>query len=359
MLILVISVGGVFATWTYLGPPSDIDESLANNLATFRYGTIYITDVKVSGGNFESAQSVKISDLNISSDITLNSSTTSTVEVEVTFYNNTDVNYYYNETQTISHNNSSIKYSVSGIEQKDAIAPKTLKTIYVTFSFSGNNTSARELLSQIHFNFVVDKDSITDIVAQTALDRFRDILNNVVAPDSYNTLDTAMDNRGSFMNKASAVTYIGNVSGSSSTDSNVIKSLFGEEFMSMDLDGDGKAEPITIMIKREDLDGDSSTGASYTYTNYGREVTVDGAEMTLYITAENLSNLSGTKQVTVFAAAFSKTANSDEWVQITPLAKGSATANNYNGYGSPNSFNTDTWRSEDGLTMEALVAANK
>jgi hypothetical protein len=356
LLILGLSVGGVFAVWIYPGAPADIEEQVATNLSTFRYGTIYITQVQVSGGSYASAQSVKVSDLDISSQITLNAAAGSTVVVDVTFYNNTDVNYYYNEAQTVSHNNSSIKYSVSGIEQKDAVAPKTFKTVSVTFSFSGSSTAQRELLSQIHFNFVVDKDSITDVVAQTALDRFRDILNNVAAEDSYDTLDNAMNNRGSFMNKASAVTYIGNVSGSSSADSQVVQSLFGNEFMSMDLDGDGKAEPITIMIKRENLDEDSSTGASYTYSSLGRDTTVDGVEMTLYITAENLSNLSSNKKVTVYAAAFTKAAGSDEWVQITSLAKGTATANNYNGYGSANSFNTDTWVSQDGQTIGALVA---
>ena len=35
-----------------------------------------------------------------------------------------------------------------------------------------------------------------------------------------------------------------------------------------------------------------------------------------------------------------------------------ANANNYSGYGSANSFNTDTWKSDDGKTIEELVAKN-
>ncbi len=356
LIVFSLSVSGVMASWRYLGNPTGIEEKISSNFSAFRYGTLYITKVETSSGNYEKAEGKKAADLDISADIILNATSSSTATLSVVLYNNTDVSYYFNEAQTLSHSNNAIIYSVGGIQQKDEILPKTYKTITVTYSFDSGVSSSKELLSKIHFSFVIDKDSIGEVVAQTAVDRFRDILNNKVAPDSYDTLDTAMDNRGSLFNKASAVTYIGNVSGSSSSDSKVIETLFGQEFMSMDLDGDGKAEPITMMIKREDLDNNSTTGASYTYTNRGQEVTVDGAEMTLYITSENLNNVSNNKKVSVYAAVFSKSAESEEWVQIMPLTKGTASANNYNGYGSANSFNTDTWVSLDGQNIETLVA---
>ena len=154
------------------------------------------------------------------------------------------------------------------------------------------------------------------------------------------------------------MTYIGNVAGSSDDDSKVIQTLFGDEFMSMDLDGDGKAEPITIMIKREDIDGNAATGGSYTYTNWFREYTVNGVEMTIYITSENLNNVSNGKSVVVYAASFTKLPNQSEWTDLVPLTKGTANANNYSGYGSANSFNTDTWVSDSGKTIKEL-AQNK
>lgn len=356
MIATMLMISGVYATWKYLAYPAASENEIASSTATFRYSTLYITDIKVQSGSFESAVSKKTADVDISSQIKLTSNSSSSAVVEVTFYNNTDVSYYYNEAQTVSHSNDSIKYTVSGIEQKEEVKSKTFKTVYITYSYD-STTSNREVDSAIHFSFVIDKESIGDVVAQTALDRFRDILNNKVAPDSYNTLDTAMNNRSGF-NKASAVTYIGNVSGSSSGDSSVIKTLFGDEFMSMDLDGDGKAEPITMMIKREDLDNNASTGTSYTYSSWGRETTVSGVEMTLYITSENLSNVSNNKSVVVYAAVFSKFSENEEWVQITPLAKGTASANNYSGYGSANSFNTDTWLSDSGKNIETIVAEN-
>ena len=350
-LLFSLTLSGVSAAWVYLAYPADVNSELPSAAASFRYGTLYITKVECTGGSYQQAQSQKNADLEITSDIRLRASADSAAEISVTFYNNTEVSYYYNEDEALTHSNNRISYTVSGISQKEEIPAKSFKTITVTFAHASSNTSEQQLDSCIRFHFVVDKDAIGDVVAQTAVDRFRDILNT---SDSYATLDNAMDNR-SGLNKASAVTYIGNVYGSSSSDSTALQSLFGDEFMSMDLDGDGKAEPITMMIKRENLDNDSSTGASYTYTSWGRDTTVDGAEMSIYITAESLSNVSSNQSVTVYAATFTKYTANGEWVQIVPLTKGTAKANNYSGYGSANSFNTDTWVSTDNKTIETLV----
>ena len=351
-VLLPLLVPGVYALWVYLNDPEPMASPISGKVSNFHYGTLYITKITVKGGSYESISTNKTADTNMSADLKLTSAAASSVSVDVTFYNSTDVVYYYNETQTVSSNNTNIGYQVTGIAQKDPVDPKSYKTLTVTFSHEGNpgNTA---LLSELHFNFVVDKDSIGVVVAQTAVDRFRDILNDVVAPDSYETLETAMNNRGGSYNKASAVTYIGNVVGSSSTDSAVIESLFTTEFLTMDLDGDGKAEPITMMIKRENLDGNVDTGASYTYVNRNNSYTVPGVEMTIYITSQNPSS---SRTITVYAAAFTIPEGGDEWVELVPLTKGTATSNNYNGFGASNSFNTDTWRDENGRDMDSLAS---
>ena len=46
---------------------------------------------------------------------------------------------------------------------------------------------------------------------------------------------------------------------------------------------------------------------------------------------------------------------SDTWTDFVPLTKGTAKTNNYGGYGSANSFNTDTWTSESGKTIRELI----
>ena len=355
-LITAFGISGAFAAWHFADEPAKaVDNALYCQMNEFRYGMLYITRISVVGGSYSNAEPAVIGDLNMQANITLNPQAASSVTMEVTFYNNTSSSFYYNKTDAISWNNNAIDYTVTGIKKQDEIPGYSYKTARVTFAYAGNNVSATSLLGELQFNFVVDKDSIGDIVALTAVDRFKAILNNEVAKDSYQTLENAMNNRSGW-NKASAVTYIGNVAGSSSADSNVIKSLFGQEFMSMDLDGDGKAEPITIMIKREDLDDNTTTGDSYTYTSWGREYSVSGADMTLYITAADLSNVSSGRSVVVYAAAFTKHPDSNTWTELVPLTKGTADANNYDGYGSANSFNTDTWLSDAGISIKRLAA---
>lgn len=359
LLILCGTVAGVMAGWEYNdGPPNPVDAEAPVVLNDFRYGLLYITRATVKGGSYESAAIAQVSDLNIRADLELTANADSTVIVEVTFYNNTTASYYYNKTETVSTDNEGITYTVSDIEQKEEIPGHSFKTVTVTFGYDGGDTSLSRLLSELHFNFVVDKESIGDLVAQTAVDRFRDILNDVAFAGSYQSLEDTMNNRSGF-NKASAVTYIGNVHGSSSSDSAFMESLFSQEFMTMDLDGDGNAEPITMMIKRENLDGDTDTGDDYTYKTSswggGREQTVEGVEMTLYITSADLSNVSSGRAVVVYAASFTKLSGATSWTELVPLTKGTADANNYSGYGSANSFNTDTWLSDTGKSIKELA----
>ncbi len=351
MILLCLTVSGVSAQWVYRHDPEPLEITVEHSMGHFTYPPFYITSIRVVGGDYSNATFTKTGDTNIEGDITLNKNTSSTVVVEVTFYNGSDVSYYYNETETVSTDNDRIIYEVSGIEQKEEIPSKTYKTLTVTFSFSGNNTSKTDLLSELHFNFVVDKDSIGVIAAQTAVTRFADILNDVVFEDSYQTLENYMNDRGS---NASTVSYVGNVAGANNADSQFIQQLFTNEFLNMDLDGDGKSEPITLMIKRENLDGNTNTGDSYAYSGlFGREQNVYGAEMTIYITSEGFGN----NTLVVYAAAFTKINGNDEWIQVVPLTKGTATANNYStgSFGTDNSFNTDTWKSNDGNTIDTLV----
>ena len=347
LLLLAVSVPGVFAVWSYFGPPEPVEVPVPTTMGEFKYGLLYITGVVVDGGAYSTASVIKADELDISANIKLNQNTSSTVKVAVTVYNSTDVSYYYKETETVSASQQTIGYTLSGLEQKQEIPARSYYTFYVTFAFTGNSTSNPNLQAQLHFNFVVDKNSIGTIVAQTAVDRFAEILNDA---QLYDYLTDAMDDTSLFGNRASK-SYIGNVSGAADDDSAAIEYLFGDEFMSMDLDGDGKAEPITIMIKRENVDGNTSTGDSY----HNGLRTVYGNEMTLYITSVDLSKVSNGASVVVYAATFTKKSGSSTWEQIIPLTKGSADANRYYGLGSANSFDTGTWKSEDKKTISQLI----
>ncbi len=349
-VLLLFTVGGLSAEWVYPSYPPDTVGNPVAKAGTFKYGMIYITEINITSGSYAMAEVTKTADTKISAQIELNDTSTSSVTVDVVFYNSTSVSYYYDTTEVLSTDNENITFTVSGIAQKDEVPSNTYKTVTLTFAYE-DSTSVTSLLSELNFKFTVDNDSIGGLVAETAVDRFADILNNVVNDDSYNTLDEAMNNRGGF-NKESAVTYIGNVAGADSGDSATIVELFGEEFMKADLDGDGTEEPITMIIKRENLDNNLSTGEDYTYSSWASETTVQGVEMTLYITSEEI----GSTDIVVYAVTYTKLEGATEWTQLVPLTKGTAETNRYSGFwGDPDSFNTDTWRSDSGDTMVDLV----
>ncbi len=353
-VLAFLTVGGLSAEWIYPSYPADTVADRTATAGSFKYGLIYITEINVTGGSYVAAELTKNADTEMSADLELGGGSSPSITVDVVFYNSTSVSYYYDTTEKVSYDNEGIVYSVSGISQKDEVPSGTYKTVTLTFAYDGSVSSETDLLCELNFKFTVDKDSIGGLVAETAVDRFADILNNIVSDNSYSTLEEAMNNRDG-INKGSAVTYIGNVVGADSSDSATIVELFSREFMKADLDGDGQEEPITMMIKRENLDNNLSTGASYTYSSWFSETTVQGVEMTLYITSEQI----GSADIVVYAATFTRAAGATEWTQITPLIKGTAETNRYSGgWGAADSFNTDTWRSDDNKTIEQIVAEN-
>ena len=174
LLVLCLLVPGVFAQWSYCTAATPTSTDIQYQLGRFTYPPLYITNIKLVGGSYGSASFVKTDDTNAKADVTLNNNTSSTAVAEVTFYNGSDVSYYYNKTETISTTNDKITYEVSGISQKDEVPSKSYKTLTVTFKYSGSSTSSRTISSELHFNFVVDKDSIGIVAAQTAVTRFAD-----------------------------------------------------------------------------------------------------------------------------------------------------------------------------------------
>jgi len=363
-IFTLLTTSGVVAAWVYGTPVEPYESQMTVSLGSFDHNKLYVLNISdpYSSSGYSSADMEKVSDLNVSVDATLNSASSSSVSFDVTIYNGSDLTYYYNETETVSADNNNIAYTVSGIEQKDSIGPEESKTVTVTFTFkNGASTNDPSISAELHFNFVLDKDSIGIVVARTAVDRFREILNNVVAANSYETLENAMNNRSGW-DKESAVTYIGNVYGSGSTDSTAVKNLFGNEFMMMDLDGDGKPEEITMMIKRENLDGNNATGDSYTYRDGRNNVTVSGVEMTVYITSVKFEeeNISRGEDIVVYVATFTKLPGATEWIELVPLTSGMAPANSYtygDNWGDADSFNTNKWESDSGDTLTELVIA--
>ncbi len=360
LCVCAVTVGGVAASWTYPTGTAEKGQEPVN-LATnaFKYGLIYLSNTKLVGGDYVGASFTKTSDLEGAADIQLNGNAASTAQFEVTVYNNTNVSYYYDDTVTLTSNNANIVCSVSGIRQKDEVKAKSYATLILEFGYvDGSNLSNTEFTGNLQFKFAIDPSDIGDVVAESAVEKFEEVLNEEVVDGQGNTpydnLTEAMDGRG---DEAWQISYIGNVAGAGSGDSQTINDLFGEEFMSMDLDGNGEPEPITMIVKRENVDGNLATGDSYSYQENGQTKTESGVEMTLYITAQDFSELPWYGgNVEVWAVVYTKNADTGKWEVIVPLTRGSARANNYDGgWGGMNSFNTDTWESTDGKTVKELA----
>ena len=305
---------------------------------------IYIIDV--SGGSYIDPNTLAYTGTVVSSDLTLrqNESGTYGAAYSITVFNNTDVSYYYvamvhgtytsEEGEVVAYSNPNIELSVD-IPLAEEIKAGETRVINVTANFQkGADTSDPHLFSIIEYQFTTTKPESSDIAAVSGvLGKFAEVLNDTAA---YNKLTTAMANTaegweiitGGRVNDS----YIGNVVGDSSgEDSKAINELFGDN---MELNIDGENTPVTVIIKRENVDGNTSTGDE------------NGREMTLYITADPL-NVSG-KYAIVYAVVYTKTADSD-WYQIGSVYKGSANVRPYGGLTErgTGSFNTDNWRKVD------------
>ena len=286
----------------------------------------------------------------LSSNVTVTTSTTTTLEI--TLFNNSEYVFVFNGTvyDDAAYSNKNVTFSLSGLKKGDEIAGMEYLTFTVTFATSVVSQGNLNLSSALNFQFVPREDYIPEIAVSGALDQFEEILNEKI---DYDELIEYMEDTANTGRPNSS--YIGNVVGADSKDSAAINEMFtvnGENMLVLDING--KKTNVTAMIKKENVDGNANTGA-------------DGDEMTIYMTAADLTKVSwGNRTVQVFAAVFTKASADAEWVQIGQMFEGTATANNYEGswFGSMNSFNTDTWKSSakyyginSGANIETLVSA--
>ncbi len=181
------------------------------------------------------------------------------------------------------------------------------------------------------------------IVINDAARQFEKILNT---PTLLTELITEMNKETGNRNE----TYIGTVEGAPQSDKDKLIDLF-EGRLSINIDGQEKN--ISIIIKRENIDGSTTTGESGT-----------GSEMVMYFTDESLQKTSwGTQRATVYAIVYTKSASNAKWTQIGNIFTGNAPITDYEsgsqwGRDNDGSFNTDNWRENDtNRTIEQVVSA--
>lgn len=347
---------------------------------------IFITNV--SHGNESQGTSSKIAFSNtmISSTIDLGNNATNTVTHYITVFNNladvenkygyyaysipssseAGVDYYDNDDIKVivyydsdtSENENWVDLTSSGIPEQDAegnvntliVPAKSSVTFKVVYSYvEGATLTNTKLNSSIIYNFaLLSSFPKHQGAAATAacIAKFLEIMNDPTKDENGDTkanyiLDAMQENSVIF---GLGGDYVGNVTGAGDEHTKLIKELFGD---ALGLTINGKDEKVTMLIKRENIDGDRNTGLNAGSWFNG------GQEMTLYMTTDTLQNTEENGRAVVFAIVFTIPRGESEWVQLSSVIEGTATVCAYDGTDSgTGSFNTNNWLDNSGATPE-------
>lgn len=350
LLLVIISVAvipGVYATWSYATfGPQEKNFNITPVINDYKFnGIIYVTDAVKTEGNGEFFLS-SYNATSITSKVTLTNNVNSSVTVKVTVYNSADEVYAFNAVKytTEAYSNADIHFEHPDIKHGDTVNAKSSIEFTVVFYYnSGVAPTNYQLDSTLNFEFMPldELPEEEEIAVSGVLGQFSDILNNKTLSDSLAQLTTQMDDYRN--NDRANGSYIGNVSGAAEEDVLLLEDLFMEN---LTLVIEGVETNVTILIKRENVDGSSSTGDS------------QGREMTIYMTTDDLQqrgNIFNPSEAPVYAAVFTSYDKGGTWEQIGEMYAGEATVKQYNGRYGSGSFDTDTWKSTDGKTIEQLV----
>lgn len=326
---------------------------------------VIITDITTRGKDYGTATVNNFSLTVVNSKVTLANTRNSSATFTITVYNNTDVVQGYNAmiytVGDTTYDNSNIVLSPD-IERRTAVRPGEYLTFTVTASYyDKSNRTDRELNSIVTYEFLPLNEIPEDegeVAVYNVLDKFKKILNT---PADYTTLcnEIAANYDGS---RDWTATYIGNVVGTEDYENNNDTAIVNDLFDGiLTLNINGVDTNVTVIIKRESIDGKANTGSTYYYGN--PPVGVPDTEMTLYVTAEDLNTVSSGTAVTVYAATFTVKQDADgeplgEWYQLGELYQGRAQVVGYIGGYNNGSFDTGTWRlvNANGLTSTTTIS---
>ena len=347
-LCITLSVMCIFVGIGYAEVTSDI--TIQGTVDVTPPEAVFITNVTQSGTNGSTGTVNGYTMTVLNSKTVLGNSGNSTVTYTITVFNNTDEDYGYNAMiYTVGENtydNESIVVTPQ-IERRTVVESQGYLTFDVVVSYKdGEQASDKELNSIITYEFLPLDDIPEDedeVAVYNVMDKFKQILNT---PTDYKTLsdEIAANYDGS---RAWTATYIGNVVGTADYENNNDTAIVNDLFDGiLTLNINGVDTNVTVIIKRESVDADSTTGDTYYYGDPA--VGVSDTEMTLYVTAEDLNAASSGDYVTVYAVVFTidQDENGDpigEWYQIGDMYQGKASVVGYIGGYSNGSFDTGTW----------------
>ena len=237
------------------------------------------------------------------------------VTFKITVHNNTDVTYWYaGDKYLAEYASNSLIGSSTGItivtkdqpndsaesfNTEDWIPPQTYRDFYVTYSFGSSARGTTTTL--VNYAFEIRIDAVHD--------QFLAALNDKILGGGYSQLTEAFD--GKYINNGG--TIISNIG----SEEAVFDSLFGND---LKINIDGEEKPVTVMVRRENVDKKTATGDTYPGSN-----APTGCEYTLYITVDDLDKASG--RVTVYAITYTCGADG-KWYQIGELYEGTCEMSN-------------------------------
>ena len=317
LLAAVIGIPGVFAFWLYSrNPLSSQNDLIDSDMSEFVYKEfrgVYIKSVEVvSAQNATGSENAfeKPTTHKTTADA---SRSGGSVTYKITFHNNSDVTYWYiganydtdyGQNSLINKNNGiTLKTadkqgdSSSTFDNNDWIPPQTERDVFVTYTYGSNAQNACQ--TKIDFHFDIRMDAVHD--------EFLEVLNNSPPGTGYYSLVELLNK----LYHEDGTMHI-----CSASHPEMIESLFGDTMVDMD----GVEKEAHVLIRRENLDNDTSSGDDY--SNGGPK----GCEYTLYITVEDLTPGS---TVTVYAISYSIGASGmgDDWYQVGELYEGTAPVN--------------------------------
>ena len=344
-ITLLVSTGGVFAYWSYLHLDVEGDGVISVSMELDK--SVYIIHAEhVAEKGAGTIEIVGYNGTYLNSVATLNKTKSTYTTATITVYNNALETYAFNAVKyhTDKYSNVDIVYELPVLKHGDQVAPGGTLEFEVVFEYKpGVNPSNYVLTSLLNFEFTpLDELPEEEVIAVSgALGQFQNILNNVTAENSLSQLLTQMDKADA--NDRHDGSYIGNVGGASASDVKLLEDLFQGN---LTININGQDTEVTILIKRENIDGDMTTGDS------------TGREMTIYLTTDTLEqkgSFFNPSSAIVYAAVFTSDDEGEDWYQVGTMFEGEATIKQYNGWPGSGSFDTDTWETTDGKKIEDLV----
>lgn len=325
-LSLAATLSGVYATWNFSESPASKDSAeVGVSLGEITFApkeTLHITAVELLSSHNAHNVSVHFTHPTYLATTVNATQAGGNVTYKVTVFNNTAVNYWYlgpswqNDFEGNNLLGASGGISIATrdksddgagtFNEEDWVPAYTTRDFYITYTFGANAVGAY-VSNLLLLEFGVKMDSVHE--------QFLEVLNNPSEENGYPYIVKIFNERY----KQDGSTTISNVG----DDEKIFDVLFGGQ---PTVDIDGKAVPVTMTIRRDNVD-DRTTGDSYDVAGGPK-----GCEYTIYMTIDALDSPTG--EAIVYAVSYSSGGvggTQGAWHQLGQLYEGTAPLTTYRG----------------------------